>query len=159
MRHTKKAFHWIIRILRNRHIPFQIDGGLAAKTYGSNRKLADIDIVIPTRKFNELVPLVKNYIIYGPRKYIDRNWNLLLITLNYKDQLIDLCGDASTKIFDKNKGKWIDLKTSFNKTTKKKIFDIFVPVRPKRELVDYKRKLLRRVDRADLKFIEKSVKT
>ncbi|HLC94380.1 MAG TPA: hypothetical protein VJH96_02335 [Patescibacteria group bacterium] len=43
-RDTKKAFRWIVGILQTYKIPFQITGGFAARFYGANRPLYDIDI-------------------------------------------------------------------------------------------------------------------
>jgi hypothetical protein len=39
------AAQWIVRLLRDRDIPFLICGGLAAKGYGSERDLNDIDLL------------------------------------------------------------------------------------------------------------------
>ena len=54
-RHTKEAFEWIISILRNHKIPFEIIGGFAARLYGSRRMLADIDIDIPKKKIKRIL--------------------------------------------------------------------------------------------------------
>jgi len=69
---SKKAFKWIITVLRKNKIPFRITGGFAAKIYGSQRELADIDIEIPDSYFDKILPEVKKYIIFGPAKYKDR---------------------------------------------------------------------------------------
>ena len=42
MKDTESSFRWIINILQNNNIPFQIEGGFASRLYGSNRELADI---------------------------------------------------------------------------------------------------------------------
>lgn len=84
MKNPKKAFRWIINILKKHQVPFQITGGLAAQAYGSKRPLNDIDIDIPEDRFNEIVPNVKDYITYGPAHFIDERWDLFLLTLNYQ---------------------------------------------------------------------------
>lgn len=68
---AKKAFRWIVNILKKQKIPFQITGGLAAQVYGSKRRLNDIDIEIPENRFNDILPDVKKYIDFGPAQYID----------------------------------------------------------------------------------------
>lgn len=38
---------WIVGLLRDKEIPFQICGGLAAKGYGAERELYDINLFVP----------------------------------------------------------------------------------------------------------------
>jgi len=140
-------------ILRKNKIPFQISGGLAARIYGSTRELADIDIDIPEERFEEILPAVKKFIIFGPAKYKDKNWDLYLMTLKYKSQEIDLCGYKRAKIFDTKRKKWISYPTDLSHVNCKRIFGLTVSVVPKKNLIEYKSKLLRRVDKTDLAFL------
>lgn len=151
-RQTKKAFLWIVSILSIHHIPFQITGGLAAKVYSSKRKLADIDIDIPQKKFREILSETRDYIVFGPGKFKDKNWDLFLMTLNYKGQMIDICS-ANVKIFNKLTKRWILLRTNFGESEKRKIFGIVVPVIPKVSLIKYKNKLQRQVDKIDVSMM------
>ena len=64
-RDTEAALRWIVRILQEGNIPFQITGGFAARMYGSMRALADIDIDVAGNRLNELAELVKEYSKYG----------------------------------------------------------------------------------------------
>jgi len=153
MRETRKAFLWILAILRKYKIPFQVSGGLAARIYGSQRELADIDIDIPEKAFQKILRDVSKYLIFGPRRYKDRNWDLRLVILRYRSQEIDLCGAEESKIFNKKMKKWVSNRVDFSKNVRKKMFGAIVPVISKRELLSAKIKLARRVDLEDVKQI------
>ena len=150
MRDTKEAFHWIIRILKKYEVPYQISGGLAAKIYGSSRPLADIDIDISEEKFVDILPDVKPYIIFGPERFRNENFDLSLITLNYMGQEIDLCSQH-VKIRDAKTGEWHDNSTDFSRYELQEVYDITIPVIKKDDLVNYKKILGRPVDLEDIK--------
>ena len=156
MKSTKKALRWIVQILRKHKIPYQISGGFAAKIYGSRRKLADIDIEISEEDFKKIIPELEKYIQFGPKKYKDKNWDLLLMTIKYKGQLIDFGGAYKTKIFYKKTKRWINLRSDFSKSEMKKIYGTVIPVIPKTSLLKYKKMLSRKVDKLDFINLEKS---
>jgi hypothetical protein len=149
MRKTAEALRWIIGILNSKEIQFQVTGGFAARSYGSNRELADIDIDINDKDFDKIINDVKQYIVFGPEQYTDDNWNLKLITLDYGGQIIDIGGEPM--VFDKGKKEWILVKTDFSNSTHMNIYGIDIPVIKKESLVEYKRKLLREVDVEDIR--------
>ncbi len=76
------------------------------------------------------------------------------MTLKYKGQEIDLCGRDNMKIFDYHKKKWIKLRRNFLQRTMKYLYGFKVPVESKNELLAYKKKLWRKVDRIDIGQIE-----
>ena len=151
MKDTKAALKWIVSILKSKNITFQIAGGFAARIYGSQRELADIDIDITDEDFKEIISEVKAYIIYGPDRYIDEHWDLKLMTLEYKGQVIDIAGEA--RIFDKGTGEWVKQKTDYDNNNPISIYGVTVPVIKKEALIAYKSKLLREVDRADIEAL------
>lgn len=153
MRNIEAALKWIVSILEEREIPFQIDGGLAAKIYGSNRPLADIDMIIPNKDIETLAPMLKDYIKFGPVRYKDGNWDLLLVSLRYMDQDIDISGADEAKIFDKTSGQWILTKTEFDKSEVGELFGMHLPVIPKEQLIREKIQLSRPVDIEDVNVI------
>jgi hypothetical protein len=153
VRRTKEAFKWIVGILRKHKIAFQITGGFAARVYGSHRKLADIDISVPDSKIKEILQDVKKYAIYGPKRYVDKSFDLQLMTLKYKGQEIDICGTA--RLYDCDHKRWVKDKTHFNKSMTNRVYGINVPVILKKELIAYKRLLGRKVDLADIKSLTK----
>ena len=147
---AETAFIWIINILQKNNIPFQIAGGLAAIAYGATRSLEDIDIDIPEDKFDLVKTETENFITYGPEQFKDESFDLLLMTINYHGQLIDLCGAFQVKIYNKNTNEWKNLSANFRTAEIKNIFGIDVPVIAKSELIDYKKSIGRPVDLIDI---------
>lgn len=150
MRNTKKCLLWITTILKELNIPFQISGGLAARAYGSTRELADIDIDIPENYFEILKDHVNQYIIFGPDNFKDENWGLLLMTLNYEEQEIDLGGAYQTKVRRSLNSKWHPIAVDFSKSIILDVLGLKLPVIPKHDLLAYKKILSRPVDIADI---------
>jgi len=153
MKNTEKALIWIINILKIHNIQFHIAGGFAAKFYGSQRELADIDLDIPEEKFELILPEVKEYITYGPKQYKDDTWDLYLMSLQYKGQDIDIAGAYKVKLYNKKARQWESARTDFNKDEIKEIFGLKVPVMNLEELISYKSKIQRGVDIEDLSAI------
>lgn len=150
MNNPKAGLIWITDILKKHKIPFQITGGLAAIAYGATRSLADIDIDTPDDQFNHIVNDVKPYIIFGPARFKSDKWDLMLMTLNYQGQEIDLSGADSTHIFNERTGKWIKICEDLATAPMKKVFDLNLPVISYQSLVNYKKILSREVDLIDI---------
>ena len=157
MRRTRYALNWIVKLLRKHKIPFQISGGFAANIYGSNRSLADIDIEVSDKDVLNIQKSVKKYIIYGPMRYRDKEWDLLRMTLKYKNQEIDICGIDSQNIFDRQTKKWTKRKIDLPKSTRKKVYNLIVPIIPIKNLMSDKKKISRDVDIQDIKTLSNSL--
>ena len=140
MRKTEEAFHWIVWILRKHKVPFQITGGFAANIYWSTRPLADIDLDLPDKDIFDILPEVQKYVIYWPKHYHDGKFDMLLATLKYKGQEIDLWWCSDEQIYNKKHKCRENLQINFSKVTRKKVFGLIVQVIPKDELIKYKSK-------------------
>ncbi len=151
MRKIREAFCWIIEILKEYKVPYRVSGGFAARVYGSKRKLADIDFDTTDATLHKILPEVKNYKVYGPVRYKDKEWNCLALELKYKCQEIGLIGMNSTKIFDKPRKKWVKFNCNFKKSEEKIIYGRKVKVISKEDLINYKKKIKRKVDLQDIK--------
>ncbi|MDO8435399.1 MAG: hypothetical protein Q7S89_01835 [bacterium] len=158
MKNTKRALLWITEILKSRNVPFVISGGFAARMYGSNRPLADIDIDIPESGFKDIFDDVKKYVYWGPKRLKDRYWDLpLYMAIKYSGQVIDISGAYKGKIFDKKTRRWTPLKRNLNKGELHKIYNTTVPLIPLKDLIKYKKMLGRKVDVFDVQQLtEKS---
>ncbi|HAU07731.1 MAG: hypothetical protein UW46_C0004G0022 [Candidatus Yanofskybacteria bacterium GW2011_GWF1_44_227] len=151
MKSTKSALKWIVEILNKRNISFQIGGGFAARIYGVNRELNDIDITLPTNRLPELVPEVRACITHELRNYKDEKWDVIGMTIECMGQVIDFLGAQGKKIFNSISKEWIVSENDFSSSELKEVYGIIVPVMAKERLINYKRILLREVDREDLK--------
>lgn len=150
LNHVKTTLLWITDILKKHHIPFQISGGLAARAYGAIRPIADIDIDIPNDKFEIIKNEVSSFITYGPAHFKSEKWDLLLMTLNYKGQAIDLSGIYQTKIFNEKTASWIELADDLSSAVICHVLGLNLPVIPKHSLISYKQILVRPEDIIDI---------
>jgi hypothetical protein len=137
-RNSEQSFRWIVGLLNELHIPFEISGGLAAKVYGSQRPLNDIDIDIPEDKFDDLYNQVKEFVTFGPGRLKDERWDVMLMTLNHHGQEIDISGAYDCRICDARTGEWVEAPVDLSACEKITIFGIEVPVIARDELVKYK---------------------
>lgn len=153
MRNTEKAFHWITDLLEQQGILYKISGGLAARLYGARRELADIDVEVSDVDVGRVAEYVKPFIIFGPERYIDENWNLELMTLNYEGQEIDIAG-TDANIFNKKNNRWEDCPGDLQTIEIKEVFGRRVPVESLESLIAYKSILARDVDLEDLRQLK-----
>ncbi len=154
MKSPSNTFHWIVGILQKHKVPFVVTGGLAAKSYGSPRKLNDIDIDIHDADFEKIAEDIKPYLTFGPAHFVDERWDLLLATLNHEGQDIDLSGGDTLKICDNRTGEWHIMPTDFDNTEEREIFGLKVPVIVRGDLVDYKSMLQGEHQQVDIEAVK-----
>jgi len=75
------------------------------------------------------------------------------MTLKYRGQEIDLCGINSQRLFNKKTKRWNTERISLSKATKKKAFNLIVPLIPLKDLISYKKKISREVDIQDVRTL------
>ena len=138
MKKTKEAFLWIISILVKHKVPYRISGGFAAKIYGSKRRLRDIDIEIPDKQFNKILPDIREYISEGPGRFIDDKMKTYGLVMEYKGQIIEFSGTDTEILFDFRKKKWVRSKIDISKISRKRVYGKMVNVIKKKDLLAYK---------------------
>ena len=145
-----KALRWIVEVLRTAGVPFQVVGGLAARAYGAQRPLADLDFYIPTTRLAEVADLAAAFVSRPPSHYRDENWDLTFMRLAYEGRTIELGGADGSRYFDRRAGHWCEANIDFALSVERAIFGVSVPVMPLEQLVEYKQRLDREVDRQDI---------
>lgn len=130
-------------------------GGLAARCYGASRPLNDIDLYVPGSSWNQLQFELRDHIILGPIHHVDRHWNIIFMKVNYLGQQVEL-GDADhTWYFDHRSQRWVREQIRFSESVPIEYDGITLPVMPRTQLIAYKRRLGREVDRMDIRQIER----
>jgi hypothetical protein len=153
----REALRWIVEVLRRADVPFQVAGGLAARAYGATRPLADLDFYVPTSRLDEIADLVSAHVLRPPRLYRDECWDLVFMKLEYEGQSIELGGADGARYFDRQAGQWRDAGIRFDVSVGRTLFGIRLPVMPLEQLIEYKRRLDRDVDRQDIGEMTASV--
>lgn len=154
MKNSKVAFRWIIEILKRHEVPFVVLGGLAARAYGSERELNDIDLVIHRSDFEKILPEVQIYITYGPEMSRDEEAEGYSMELKYAGQDIDIGAEEECRVFNKVTDKWEILETDFNNVEMKEIFGILVPTMKKETIITEKLKFNRPEDHEDIQQMQ-----
>ena len=149
------ALKWITDKLIELDIPYQIVGGLAAKCYGSTRPLHDIDFYIPGKYITILENELTEYIEAPPEHLNDENWDILFMKLRYNGQQIEFADADTARYYDSRSQLWIKQEINFTESTLIEFEGIELPVIPKQDLIQYKKRLDRKVDRIDIMEIQK----
>jgi len=153
---SKATFKWIVTILKKNKIPFQITGGLAARQYGSDRPLYDIDIDMPNEFFEKLLPFVSDFVTFGPGEHVNNHFNITMMTIKYNDCQIDISGTEDGKFYNECEDKWETYGKDFEYSKLLNIFGETVPVIEKQKLIEFKKKLGRPTDLEDVASLSKS---
>ena len=153
---TTNALRWIVEILDRNKIPYKIGGGFAAKVYGADRPVNDIDISLSGKYFPVIVPEVSGYITSGPKHYLNEKWDCTTLSLNYHGQDIDMTDVDTLKMTDLAKTKWIQVKSiRLYDGIKTDINGLSVSIMDPRDLICYKKELGGDHQLTDIKAVQK----
>lgn len=157
----ESALKWITGILEDLKIPYQISGGLAAHIYRSPRPVNDIDLDMPEDRMEEIVPLVKEYIIQDLGHFKDKKWDLKLMVLDYHGQIIDIGGVENVRIYDEEACVWKPFPGNLSTSRKCQFYNIELPIMDPCDLAKYKKVMVAPGHEhhiGDIKAVEKYIK-
>lgn len=150
------ALNWIVGFLESNEIPYVACGGLAAKAYGAERELNDIDIYVPDEHFRTVVEFGAPYIVHGPIRHRGKQWELTYVQFDYLGQDVEIASDKECRIFDASQAKWITQEIDFNSHERREVYGVELNVMNKGKLIEYKKQLSRDVDIEDIAQINGS---
>ena len=150
------ALGWITDLLAEAEIPFQVAGGVAAAAYGVTREVNNIDLYIAAEHVPQVMRLVGvERIVHQPWRHRDESWDLILLAVEYKGQRIEVRVADVVRFRERATGKWLDAAIDLDGSVPVVIWGVEVPVMPRAQLVEYKHRLDRDIDRQDLSELEK----
>ena len=145
------AAQWIVGLLRERQIPFQICGGLAAQGYGAERELNDIDLFVPGEHFARVVQVGQAFISKPAGRYCEEGWDLTYVQFKQAGIKIEVGNAEGVKLFDAESETWVPLSIDFTRYHTANLLGLALPLMPKDDLMRYKSVLSRPVDIADIR--------
>lgn len=145
------AAQWIVGLLRDRHIPFHICGGLAAKGYGADRALNDIDLFVPDAHFSTVVQAGRAYISKPAAHRCEQGWDLSYVQFKYAGIKVEVGNAEGARIFDAASQEWVPLNIDFARYETVHLLGLELPLMLKDDLIRYKAALSRPVDIDDIR--------
>ena len=152
----QSAAKWIASLLRDRNIPFLVCGGLAARAYGSQRDLHDIDLFVPGEHFLSVVQAGQPFISKAAAHRQEEGWNLTYVQFKYEGVKVEVGSSDGPRIFDANRQTWVPLSIDFSRYATVSLLGLELPLMLKEDLVQYKTALSRPVDIEDVCAIRES---
>lgn len=144
------AAQWIVELLRERSIPFLICGGLAAKGYGSERELNDIDLFAPGEYFASVVQAGQQFVSKAAAHRQEEGWDLTYVQFKYEGIKVEVGNADGSQIFDAGQETWVPLNIDFSRYLTVHLLGLELPLMLKDDLVRYKSILARPVDIEDV---------
>ena len=149
------ALSWVVGILRDHEVPYQIVGGLAAKIYGAPRPLVDIDLYAPLGRAKDALAAMAPHIIWGPAYYKDQSWDITFLKADYQGQRVEIGDSEGARFFDVAGRRWVDQGIDYTASCRRIVAGLEVDVMPLPDLLAYKRLLGRPVDQLDCEALAK----
>lgn len=153
-RRMAQALRWMVDIFSTVPTPYQLVGGCAAHAYGATRPVRDIDVYVPGRHLSDVAAALGAHVTHPPERYQDEHWNLIYLKARYAGWPIEVADAESTMYYDARAQTWRPAAIDFDASETHTLFGVGVSVIPKTDLITYKRRLNRPVDRTDLRQMQ-----
>ncbi|MDN3556832.1 nucleotidyltransferase [Halomonas maura] len=150
------AVQWMVGLLRDMNVPFLICGGLAAKGYGSERDLNDIDLFVPGEYFTKVVQAGQEFVSKAAAHRCEEGWDLTYVQFKYETIKVEVGNADGPRIFDAVNQIWVPLDIDFSRFSTVHLLGLELPLMLKEDLVKYKSVLSRPVDIEDVRAIRES---
>jgi hypothetical protein len=153
---ASRTLRWITDLFRRHDAPFQVVGGLAARAYGATRPLVDLDFYLPGEAVERVLPEIEPLLTrpLGPVDHED--WRMRFLQLEHEGTTVEIGVSEGARFLNRATGEFEDQQVDFDAGVPMNVLGVEVPVMPRGELVAYKTKLNRPVDRRDLAEMDRA---
>jgi hypothetical protein len=131
-------------------IPFMAVGGLAGNLWGSSWPLQDLDFDVPTDALARVSTLWPDAELTFHGRYVDSEFDMPLLRLRVQEVEIDLSGAEDALVVTPS-GARGELPNTLARRTMRTLGDLEVPCQRLEDLIDYKERIGRTADVADLR--------
>ncbi|USD67077.1 MazG-related protein [Vibrio sp. SCSIO 43136] len=149
----KLALTWLVELLNDSQVPYQIVGGTAASIHGGERPVEDIDLYIHRDDYQKIAGVITPYLSKPMRHSLEAGWDVEYCQLIYSEQKIEIGLAPGTRIFHRQTRQWLPLEIDFGSSEQRNYLGVEVSVMPVAALVEYKAALDRPMDRIDIEEI------
>lgn len=152
----RAALRRLSELFADLDVPWQLVGGLAARAFGSDRPLVDIDVYVPDADLARVAEALGPDLTRAPDRHRDRHWDLTFLAADVHGWRVEVAGAESARLRERGSGRWRPADIDFGESERRSVEGVSVPVMPRDRLLEYKRALGREVDRIDVRDLERT---
>jgi len=153
---ASEALAWLVELFRERGVRYAAAGGLAARAWGARRPLVDLDFYVHGEDLERVEVDLAPYVVQPLTELENDFWDLSLIRLQYAGVPVELSVGEGARYRESRTGEWHDACPKFGDCPEREVFGIPVRVLGLEPLLEYKRRVDRAVDRADVASLDRS---
>ena len=150
-----EALAWLVELFRERDIRYAAAGGLAARAWGARRPLVDLDFFVHGEDLERVEADLAPYVVHPLTRLESEFWDLSLIRLECAGVPVELSVGEGARYREASTGQWHDACPQFGDCPEREVFGVPVRVLSLEPLLQYKRRVDRAVDRADVASLER----
>jgi hypothetical protein len=147
---------WLSDLFRDGGVRYAAAGGLAARSWGGTRPLVDLDFYVRAEDLDRLEVDLAPYVVRPLTALKDEHWDLVFMRLEYSSVPLELCVAEGALYRDASTGEWHDACPTLDDCPEREVLGVKLRVMNREDLVRYKQRVSRAVDRADVAAIERA---
>ena len=151
-----EAMAWLADLFRDQDVRYAAAGGLAARAWGATRPLVDLDFYVHGEDLDRIETDLAPYLVRPLTGIRNDHWDLSFMRLEYSGIPLELSVAEGARYREAATGEWHDACPTFSACPERELLGVKLRIMDRDDLVEYKRRVDRAVDRADVAAIERA---